>query len=191
MKRYLITTADERSWKFDRPVLFLGEWCCLYERKHVWEGMDAAVAEPYGLAPGQKERDLARVHSLSSRLLPEVADALNRFHDTRHTLRYWHIVIGQWLQRYVAITFNRYFTLDQALGNHELSGTTVFDSSGFSLATNDSLDFVWASNDDVWNHVLYSDILGFLGTLSIELESAPLRGKPGFAREDDHDTVPK
>jgi hypothetical protein len=24
--RYLITNADERTWKFDRPVIFLGEW---------------------------------------------------------------------------------------------------------------------------------------------------------------------
>ena len=24
--RYLITTADERTWVQDQPVLFLGEW---------------------------------------------------------------------------------------------------------------------------------------------------------------------
>lgn len=191
MKRYLITTADERSWKFDRPVLFLGEWCRLYERKHVWEGMDAAVAEPYGLAPTQKERDLAYVQSLSSQLLVEVADALNRFHGTTRTNRYWHIVIGQWLQRYVALTFNRYFTLQQALENHELSGTAVFDSTGYRLATNDSLEFIWASNDDVWNHVLCSDILSFMGTLSMEVETAPLRGNTGFTQENAHVTVAK
>jgi hypothetical protein len=50
--RHLITTADERTWKFDRPVLFLGEWCRLYDRKQVWGGMDGIVAEPYGLQAG-------------------------------------------------------------------------------------------------------------------------------------------
>ena len=47
--RYLITTADERTWKFDQPAIFLGEWCKLYDRKHIWLKMNAIVAEPYGL----------------------------------------------------------------------------------------------------------------------------------------------
>ena len=62
LKYYLITTADERTWKFDRPVLFLGEWCCLYNRKHIWQNMDAIIAEPYGL--GQKQKDLDYLETL-------------------------------------------------------------------------------------------------------------------------------
>ena len=54
MQRYLITTADERSWVFDRPILFLGEWCRRYHRKLIWSTMDAIVAEPYGLEPEQQ-----------------------------------------------------------------------------------------------------------------------------------------
>src|SRR4051794_24293848 len=100
MQRYLITTADERSWKFDRPVLFLGEWCRLYKRRHVWSGMDAIVAEPYGLDPRQKIRDVAYIEELSSRLLSELTTALNECHGTQHSERYWNIVLGHWLQRY-------------------------------------------------------------------------------------------
>ena len=40
MKKYLITTADEATWKFDEKVVFLGEWCRLYNRKHIWKEMD-------------------------------------------------------------------------------------------------------------------------------------------------------
>jgi putative transferase (TIGR04331 family) len=186
MKRYLITTADERSWKFDRPVLFLGEWCRLYDRKHVWEKMDAEVAAPYGLEPLRKDRDLSYLQSLSSQLLSESTVALNRFHGTGHTQRYWQIVIGQWLQRYIALAFNRYSTLKQALDAHEVSATTLFDSSSYSLATNDSLDFIWASNDDEWNHVFCGDVLRFLGTVDTDIESAPLRGKAGFTQPVNH-----
>src|SRR5689334_7547519 len=121
MKRYLITTADERSWKFDRPVLFLGEWCRLYTRRDTWSKMDAEVAAPFGLDPAAKDRNLAYVHSLSAELLEEARVALNRFHGTTHGTRYWHIVIGQWLQRFVAVAFNRYQTVNQALDNYEIS----------------------------------------------------------------------
>jgi hypothetical protein len=37
--RYLITSSDERTWKFDRPVIFLGQWCLKHDRKHVWQNM--------------------------------------------------------------------------------------------------------------------------------------------------------
>jgi putative transferase (TIGR04331 family) len=189
--RHLITTADERTWKFDRPVLFLGEWCRLYDRKQVWGGMDGIVAEPYGLQAGQKKRDFAYIQALSSQLLGEVTNQLNAFHNTHHSLRYWNIVLGHWLQRYVAITFNRYFTLEQCLKNYEISGTSVFDSADYHLATNDSLDFVWASNDMVWNHVLYTKILKFLGYLKTEKEFATLHGKKCFKQESNSENVLK
>ena len=180
--RYLITTADERTWKFDRPVLFLGEWCRLYDRKQIWEGMDAVVAKPYGLQAGQKGRDLAYVQALSSRLLDELADALNVFHETRYSVRYWHILLGHWIDRFGSVTFNRYFTLERALKDHEISGTTVFDSSAYSLATTDLLTFIYACNDDVWNHVLYSRILNCLGSAKTETNNECLHGISGFSQ---------
>lgn len=163
MSYHLVTTADERSWKFDRPVLFLGEWCRLYGRKQVWQGMDAVVAAPFGLAPEQKQRNLSYVQYLADQLLTELADALNVFHQTQHSRRYWHIVLGHWVQRCVAVTFNRYYTIEQALKSYDIASTLVFDYSNYSLATTDSLSFIWACNDDVWNHVLYARIIEFIG----------------------------
>ena len=37
VRRCLITTADERTWPVNKPVVFLGEWCKKYSRKHVWQ----------------------------------------------------------------------------------------------------------------------------------------------------------
>jgi len=180
MSRYLITTADQRTWKFDRPVLFLGEWCRYYDAKQLWAGMDAVVADPYGIKPDQKERNLAYVQQLFKQLLKDLTDALNAYHNTHHSLRYWHIVLGHWLYRYLTVTFNRYFTLEQALENYVVSGTTVLDSCSYSLATLDSMSFLWASCDDVWNHVLYSEILRFMGFAKVELVRGALQGNNCF-----------
>ncbi|NQT26843.1 transferase [candidate division KSB1 bacterium] len=183
MNRYLITTADERSWKFDCPVLFLGEWCRRYDRKHVWSEMDAIVADPFGLEPNQKSRDIGYINAFAGQILTELTEALNKFHQTQHCERYWNIVLGHWLQRYVAVAFNRYHTLDQALKTHEVAGTTVFEANDYSLATTDSLSFSRACNDDAWNHVLYAKILNFFGNIKMELDTVPLRGISGFAQE--------
>jgi hypothetical protein len=58
-QRYLITTADESTWKFDSPVIFLGEWCRIYDRKHIWQGMNAIIAASYGLTQSKKDADNA------------------------------------------------------------------------------------------------------------------------------------
>ena len=43
--RVLVTTALESSWPdVDTPVVFLGEWCRLYERRSHWTRYDGEVA---------------------------------------------------------------------------------------------------------------------------------------------------
>jgi putative transferase (TIGR04331 family) len=182
--RFLITTADERTWKLDRPVLFLNERCRLYDRKSVWEGMDAEVAEPFALETDKKFKEISYVQTLTSELLIELAAALNSLHDTNHSPRYWNILLGHWLGRHVNVCFNRYFTIEQALKNYKITSTTIFDSTGYSLATSDSTDFLWACNDDIWNNVLYGRVLEHMGCKDVELDLVHLKNKENFFKQD-------
>ena len=43
MERLLVTTALEETWGGGAPVVFLGEWCRLYDRRHIWGKLDAQV----------------------------------------------------------------------------------------------------------------------------------------------------
>lgn len=176
--RHLITSADERSWKLNCPVLFLGEWCQLYDRKSVWEKMDALVANSFELQPDEQKKNLAYTQELAGQLLIELSVALNLHHSTNHTQRYWNILLGPWLERYVCIIFDRYYTLDQAIGNHELLTTTVLDTPEYTLVTTDSLNAIWACNDDIWNHVLFARILNFIG--GVEVASKPIKTGVGL-----------
>jgi putative transferase (TIGR04331 family) len=160
--RYLITTADERTWKFDRPVIFLGEWCRRYDRRHVWQDMDAIVAAPYGLGQAKKDSDHAEAQALESKLFPMLCVALNQYHGVEHSERFWRIFLGHWLFRYVDVMLNRIKTLEQCLQSHQISGTTAYDNNHYSLATPDSYSAVWACNDDRWNNVLNMRILSLL-----------------------------
>ena len=184
MKRFLITTADERTWKFDSPVLFLNEWCRLYDRKSVWESMDGVVADPFEMQPEQQKKNIAYIQELTGQLLIELSAALNSNHNTNHTLRYWNILLGHWLERYVFLIFDRYYTLDQAIRNNDLAATIISETSEYSLATSDSLNAIWACSDDTWNHVLYSNILRFIGGVEIEYKSIELEEGQSFDQND-------
>lgn len=170
LARYLITTADERTWKFDRPVVFLGEWCRLYNRKHVWQDMDAIVAAPYGLGQEKKDVDHAEARALEEELFPRLCNVLNRHHGTQHGLRFWRIVLGHWLRRYVDVMLNRVRTLEQCLRTYQLTGTTGFEARGYSLATQDSYSAIWAFSDERWNNELNVRILNILGEMNFPID---------------------
>ena len=93
MRRLLVTTALEETWGDDVPVLFLGEWCRLYNRKHIWCGMDALVAQPFFMLPEQELSCIEYLGGLAKQILTELTDALNRHHDVQHSERYWNIII--------------------------------------------------------------------------------------------------
>ena len=196
MRRLLVTTALEETWGEGVPVLFLGEWCRLYNRKHIWSEMDALVARPFGVEPAQKASDTDYVDGLAIKILSELSAALNKFHQVQHSERYWNIVLGHWLKRYVSVAFNRYHTLDQALKNYNIEGTIIFKDSGYTLTTPDSGSFMWACDDDRWNHTLYSRIIDYRGEIKrckilrpqgwgegYSFDRRDLRGEPLRAQE--------
>lgn len=167
--RYLIFTADERTWKFDRPVIFLGEWCRNFDRKHIWQSMDAVVAAPYGLAYEQKNSDHVEARALEEKLFYILYNTLNKHHAVQHSARFWRIVLGHWLRRYVDVMLNRVRTLEHCLQVYRLSGTTTFLAGQYVLAPDDSYAAIWAFNDDRWNSELYVRILNLLD-VTIDLE---------------------
>ncbi len=179
-KRFLITGADERTWKFDRPVVFLGEWCRLYERKHIWQAMDAVVAAPYGLGVAKKDADYAEARTLEDMLFPMLCNTLNQEHGVQHNERFWRIVLGHWLRRYVDVMFNRVKTLEQCFQTHNISGITAYASNSYVLATQDSYSAIWACNDDRWNSALTMRILNFLDIKNLQIELIADCTLPGF-----------
>ena len=171
--RYLITTADERTWKFDRPVLFLGEWCRLYDRRHVWQQMDAIVASPYGLGKAQKDADYAEARALEEKLFPEFYALLNQHHGLNHEARFWQILLGHWFRRAINVLLNRVRTLQQCLENHSITGTTFYPERSYALAPPDSYAAIWAFNDDRWNQELNASILRLLKSDRLQVETLP------------------
>ena len=170
VSRHLITTSDERTWKFDRPVIFMGEWCRLYDRKHIWQNMEAIVAAPYGLGSAKKDADAAEVQALEGRLLGVLCASLNQYHNTQHCTRFWRIVLGHWLRRYVAAMLNRVKTLQQCLQAHQISSTSIYDNNNCALAPSDSYSAIWAFSEDRWNNALIARILNLLGATNLQIE---------------------
>jgi putative transferase (TIGR04331 family) len=132
--------------------------------------MDAIVIPPCGLGAAKKDADYAEARSLEDMLFPVLCNTLNQHHGVQYNERFWQIVLGHWLRRYVDAMLNRVKTLEQCLQVHEISGYTAYANNQYYLATLDSHSAIWAFNDDRWNNELTVRILDLLGVKNIPIE---------------------
>ena len=169
--RYLITTSDERTWKFDRPVIFLGEWCRELEKSHVWSKLDAIVAEPYGVSKDIKELDYRVTRELSRTIFPDLCFALNTVHCTSESERFWKIILGHWFRRHVEVVYNRTKTLNQCLEHYQISGTSFYEAGSVMPAAPNSADATLISSSNLWNNMLFKKIYEIDPKVQIQIDS--------------------
>lgn len=159
VKRFLITTADERTWRRDGPVLFLGEWCRRYDRRAAWQSLDAEVV-PYHWDDRQKlDDDYDRLQSIFEALLSRTGSALNEYHGAERSARYWRILVGPWLHAYVHVLFDRWTMVERASERYEIAGTQICD-----LAPQRAIgaDFLSAAYNEIgWEQYLFGKVITY------------------------------
>jgi len=159
--RYLVTTADERTWPEDSktPVLFLGEWCRLYSRRAVWEKLDSAVV-PYHWDDREKlHRDYKALQSLYEEVLQELGGKLNEIHNVDYSVRYWRIFLGPWLGYFMQMLFDRWAMVERTLDQYEVVGVRILNTPPEALIPNDMVHFNGLYVEDLWNEGVYGQLL--------------------------------
>jgi putative transferase (TIGR04331 family) len=152
--RFLVTTECEETWDFNHPVLFLGEWCCTYDRKLSWDRIDSIIAEPYGIDEITKLRDFNTLVSTQEKILPDLVKVLNSHHATNYSVRFWQILIGHWLEIYTSLLINRINTISKVIDNHTISGATFIDLNYENFIPVNLLDLHNLITQGHWNSTL-------------------------------------
>jgi putative transferase (TIGR04331 family) len=142
--------------------------------------MDAIVAAPYGTGQTVRDRDYVFARKVEEELSVVLAAELNRMHGTTYSLRFWSILLGHWLRRYVDVLYNRFHTLEQCVERHEICSTTALASDNYHLATATSLAFIWACNDDTWNNVLGARVLQHVSAVGMPVDLISVDDGSGF-----------
>ena len=159
MSRFLITTADESTWVFDRPVLFLGHWCLNPSREHIWSKMDYVVFNPKFSASALDEH-FATMNLLYDDLLTDLSAALNGYHRCDHSKRYWTILIGPWLRFFCNQIMFRWTHLNGAISRFEIKDQySEFNVDVGDVQPHNFVDYQRLSNTDTWSQYMYSKLL--------------------------------
>ncbi len=157
--RFLITSADQRTWSKEFPVLFLGEWCRWNDKEGYWDGVDAKIAPPYGIKKYQKKDDCYYINDLYELLLIELSQNLNEVHSVNRSVRYWRILIGTWLHRFITISFNRWQTIQYAVDNYKIKETIIVEVPDFELVPLDYLGFANLNRVGNWDAAITACII--------------------------------
>ena len=136
---FLATTALEKFWDTTKPIIFLGEWCRLYERRQFWQNIEHKLMT----APYQSQKDAEEafffVNKVYEHVLPILASALNDIHGVNYTVRAWRILIGPWLQYYLSAIYDRYTHIKQAIALYP-NFTTITLAPNLFVVPQDTLE---------------------------------------------------
>ena len=168
--KHLVISSDISTWKFDRPVVFLGKWCLRERDKNIWLKMDAIIADPIGADFQDRNFLHLQARRIESELLPRLVTILNNFHCIERDERYWRIILGHWLREAVQLLLNRIVTIERCLNQHQISSVTLYSPPKKDLTAKEYGDIWTLSMDDHWNADLFERILAFSEDQSIGVE---------------------
>jgi len=141
----------------DTDYLLLGGWCL--EKPQFIEGysyVNKKICRPFGFLERERKLIDELVSEYYPKLLKDLADSLNEYHGVNFEKRYWEIIVGSWVFRFLQLTLNRYFQIKTAIkifpeirSHHCIKGELEI------LVGLDEFDSVRRIASDGWNSILY------------------------------------
>ncbi len=166
---FLATTAEQRHWKTDEEVLFLGEWCRLYSQKHIWSRLNHRVLPYHWNDRTKLHRDTLYLGLVYEKYLGQLAVRLNALHRKNYSKRYWRLLIGPWLTYIVPVFYDAFLSIQTARNSGLVTNTWLSDTSqGGYLPDDSETMLLWLRNDEGYRHYLYSWIIKELGDIPFE-----------------------
>jgi putative transferase (TIGR04331 family) len=173
--KFLATTALEEFWDSSGQVLFLGEWCKLYSRRDVWQGLDHFDLPPVWKGIQARVEAYEYCGGICERTLEELTGALNHVHRISKSRDYYHQILGVWLTEFIHQAYDKYLSLSSAFTLHPECFTFVLDPEQYYIPPDDvgAMSHAW---DDRYALQLYSEILGVWGRdFPVRRLSIPIR----------------
>ncbi|MBF0546917.1 MAG: hypothetical protein HQM08_20925 [Candidatus Riflebacteria bacterium] len=177
-KLFLVTTADEKFWKTDGKILFLGQWCLLFDQNIKRKSLCYEVL-PYHWDDREKLRkDFLFLNQIKEKYLFALTKNLNNIHKVKFSTDFWRLAFAYWLPLFIDIVFDRYTCIKQASTYGEISNCWISDFPFGSFTPKDSRYLSGNLHTDELNEKLYSRIIEYSGLFQFEKKSLKPTQKP-------------
>ena len=158
-KRLLVTTPDMSTWDLKSSLLFLGEWCRLYEHRNVLDGLDILL-HPYHWDDRQKyQNDYKYLEKIYEQKLATLSIQLGKLHGVSIETRYWRIIIGPWLRFFIDAVFDRFELIRTVAETDIVDDTRIRKYHLNEWIPIDFQEFYDQIRNDPWNQVIFSECI--------------------------------
>ncbi|MCL0045581.1 LIC12162 family protein [Nitrospinaceae bacterium] len=180
---FLVTTANQKYWKTDEKILFLGEWCKMYREKHIWSNLDHETLPPHWDKYQQLNSHRTYLEEIFEKYLKVFASNLNNCHNEDHSLRYWRIIIGPWLKMFIDVVYDRYLSIKSTI-DYAVTNTWIPNLNPALWVPVGSTAFHWGCmSSHNFNLYLYARLIKKLGKISFEFKDDELFFDPLYIPE--------
>ena len=159
---FLATTAIEDFWDKNSKILFLGEWCLLYNRRNIWQQLDYSVYE----YPWDKRHSIGTAYALCQSLYENTISFLRNFmnetYGENHSIRYWKIILGSWLITHIHWLYDKYICINLASNYYKHLKTFGLAYESF-ITPFDYKGFIELSTGDFYNLQFFTMACDFIG----------------------------
>jgi putative transferase (TIGR04331 family) len=166
---FLVTTANQNFWKTDEKILFLGEWCKIYDQKHIWSKLDYETFPSHWDKCEDLNLHCKYLESVCEKYLNSLVLSLNNSHNENHSLRYWRIILGPWLNLFVGIIYDKYLSIKSVIDSEKITQTWIPPLMPEQWLPSDTTTFrLRAVGNNNFNLYLYSRVINKLGQIPFE-----------------------
>ena len=160
MKFSLFTTKITESCYSENKKLFLGKWCLASEIQCAKLG-DYEISKYHWDDCGKINKDYQYLYNFYYQILDILSRQLNTIHKKNKNQRYWQIIIGAWLHKFLLSSFDKWESLRIVFDTYDISKIFYYETSYLDLLASDCTEFNKVANTELWNNFLYTLIAKF------------------------------
>ena len=168
----LILSGIQEAWTEAESYFFVGAWCALDKEL---SSVDFEISNYHWSDREKFADDYQYIWNLYHRVLSSVVTSLNSYHGTKHSERYWELVIGPWLITIIPALFDRWESIDLALRSSSCSKVKVNRNELSDVLRRDYMSAAYSLKDDIYNFSIFSEIILFLKPPGITISYSNVR----------------
>tara|TARA_B100000780_G_scaffold155630_2_gene108834 strand:+ start:4227 stop:5999 length:1773 start_codon:yes stop_codon:yes gene_type:complete len=104
-------------------------------------------------------KDFEYLNDFYEKKLTYLSKFLNTYHQVNYNKRYWRIVIGTWLWKFLNLVFERWNTLKEVSKKYKEISVEISKYKQEDFIPYGIEDFVYFTQSDTWNNYIYTEII--------------------------------
>ena len=165
MKKNIVTSSNLTFLSKKDVNYLIGDW--LFTDKILKKKYKYKILKYYGDDREKVEKKIDFLHKIYPKILKKFTIALNKYHNTKLTEKYWEMLISRWLWHFLMYTSDRWEIAKELkkLDKNFYTKTADFEEKFFII--NDTLSYIQSAHSGDWNNWIFSKILAYYPKIEI------------------------